>query len=156
VQIRVLAVGSRMPQWVDVACADYLKRLAPHARTSLTEIPAAPRSAKSNDARAIEAEGERLLATLEPGEYVVLLAEQGHEMTTRALAAWLEGRRAAGRDLACIIGGADGVSRTVQARADFTLALSRLTLPHALARVVLLEQLYRAHTILAHHPYHRD
>jgi 23S rRNA (pseudouridine1915-N3)-methyltransferase len=148
VRIRVVAVGSRMPEWVASACAEYLKRLGPHARTSLVELPARARSAKQ--------EGERVLAALESGDYVIVLDERGRELTTRELATWLEARRAAGRDLAFVIGGADGLAPDVLARADFTLALSRLTLPHALARVLLLEQLYRAHTVLAHHPYHRE
>jgi 23S rRNA (pseudouridine1915-N3)-methyltransferase len=152
----VLAVGSRMPDWVAAACADYLKRLAPLTRSSLVEIPAPSRSARSGDARAVATEGERLVAALEPAEYVIVLDERGRGMTTRELASWLEGRRSDGRNLAFIIGGADGVAPNVRARADLVLALSQLTLPHALARVVLLEQLYRAHTVLAHHPYHRD
>jgi 23S rRNA (pseudouridine1915-N3)-methyltransferase len=156
VRIRVLAVGSRMPEWVDTACADYLKRLTAHCRSTLVEIPAAARPAKQDEARAIATEGERLLAAIEPGEYVVVLDERGRELTTRELARWVVTRRADGRDLVFIVGGPDGLAQAVRARADATLALSKLTLPHALARVLLLEQLYRAHAILAHHPYHRD
>lgn len=147
-RIRVVAVGSRMPQWVVAACTDYLKRLGRDTRISLVEIATRAASAKQ--------EGERLLTALEEREYVVALDERGRELTTRELATWLEARRADGRDLAFVIGGADGLAPEVRARADFQLALSRLTLPHALARVLLIEQLYRAHTLLANHPYHRD
>lgn len=155
-RMRVLAVGSRMPAWVDAACAEYLKRLGAFARTELVEIAAPSRSARGCGARAKASEAERLLAALKPGEYVVALDESGRSHTTRELAGWLEARRREGRDLAFLIGGADGFAPAVRERADFTLSLSKLTLPHALARVVLLEQLYRAHTVLAHHPYHRD
>ncbi|MGQ0833893.1 MAG: 23S rRNA (pseudouridine(1915)-N(3))-methyltransferase RlmH [Gammaproteobacteria bacterium] len=147
-RIRVVAVGSRMPQWVDAACTDYLKRFGRDTRISLVEIASRAASAKQ--------ESERLLAALEEREYIVALDEHGRELTTRELATWLEARRADGRDLAFVIGGADGLAPEVRARADFQLALSRLTLPHALARVLLIEQLYRAHTLLANHPYHRD
>jgi 23S rRNA (pseudouridine1915-N3)-methyltransferase len=156
VRIRVLAVGSRMPGWVDAACADYVKRLNGHARTSLVEVAIAARGAKTRQPKAVATEGDRLLAAVEAKEFVVVLDERGRELTTRELALWLEERRKDGRDLAFIIGGPDGLSLKVQARADCTFALSRMTLPHALARVLLLEQLYRAHTVLANHPYHRD
>lgn len=155
-RIRVLAVGSRMPGWVDAACADYVKRLNAHARTSLVEIATATRGAKTRQPKAVSTEGDRLLDSVDAREFVVVLDERGRELATRELAAWLEARRKDGRDLAFIIGGPDGLSLKVQARADWTLSLSRLTLPHALARVLLLEQLYRAHTVLANHPYHRD
>jgi len=156
VRIRVLAVGSRMPGWVDAACTDYVKRLNAHARTSLVEIATAARGAKTRQPKAVATEGDRLLDAVDAREYVVVLDERGRELTTRELATWLEQRRKDGRDLAFVIGGPDGLSLKVQARADWTLSLSRLTLPHALARVLLLEQLYRAHTVLANHPYHRD
>jgi 23S rRNA (pseudouridine1915-N3)-methyltransferase len=86
---------------------------------------------------------------------VVALDERGRELTTRELADWLGSRMQQGEDLAFVIGGADGLAREVLSRSNFTLALSRLTLPHALARVLLAEQLYRAHSILGNHPYHR-
>ena len=82
--------------------------------------------------------------------------ERGRELTTRELATWLDSRMQQGEDLAFLIGGPDGLAPEVLARSNFTLALSRLTLPHALARVLLAEQLYRAHSILTNHPYHRD
>ena len=84
------------------------------------------------------------------------LDERGTQMSTRELADWLGGRMQEGRDLAFLIGGPDGFAAEVAARSDMTLSLSRLTLPHALARVVLAEQLYRAMTIFTHHPYHRE
>jgi 23S rRNA (pseudouridine1915-N3)-methyltransferase len=89
-------------------------------------------------------------------EWVVALDEHGTQMSTRELAGWLGGRMQEGRDLAFLVGGPDGLAPELLARSDFSLSLSRLTLPHALVRVVLAEQLYRAMSILTHHPYHRD
>jgi len=155
VRVRVIAVGTRMPAWVRAACDDYLARLAPRFPVALTEIEPGARRAGSAQ-RAILAEGRRLLGMLTPADHVVALDERGSEFSTRELAGWLGTRIAQAQNLAFLIGGPDGLAREVLARSNFTLSLSRLTLPHALARVVLSEQLYRAHTILTHHPYHRD
>jgi 23S rRNA (pseudouridine1915-N3)-methyltransferase len=144
-----------MPGWVREAVDDYLKRFGTALRVSLTEIEAGPRSG-SSARRAIQIEGERLLAAVHKDEYVVALDERGTEMTTRALATWLSSRMHDGRDLALLIGGPDGFAPDVLARADFKWALSKLTFPHALVRVVLAEQLYRAHSVLSNHPYHRE
>ena len=154
-RVRVIAVGTRMPSWVRSACDEYLKRLGPHLNIALTEIEPGVRPGGARTARARGSEGERLLATLRAGEHVVALDERGAEPTTRELASWLQARMHSGEDLAFLIGGADGLVPEVLSRSNFTLALSRLTLPHALARVLLLEQLYRAVSILTQHPYHR-
>ena len=151
---RVIAVGTRLPGWARAGCAEYLKRLGTFPVT-LVELEPARRSAGSA-ARAVAAEGARLLALLRPAEHVVALDERGRELATAELAAWLKERMRSGDDLTFLIGGADGLAPEVRARSDFTLALSRLTLPHALARLLLAEQLYRAHSILVNHPYHRD
>jgi 23S rRNA (pseudouridine1915-N3)-methyltransferase len=154
-RVRVIAVGTRMPSWVLTACDDYLTRLRSHLPVALTEI--APASRRAGGApRAMAREGERLLAALAPAEHVVALDERGRELTTRELAGWLGTRMQQGEDLAFLIGGPDGLAPEVLARSNLRLALSRLTLPHPLARVLLTEQLYRAHCILANHPYHRD
>jgi 23S rRNA (pseudouridine1915-N3)-methyltransferase len=155
VRVRVIAVGTRMPSWVRSACEEYLTRLRRSLAVALTEIE--PASRRSYDAsQSIAREGERLLAALLPADHVIALDERGRELTTRELAAWLGGRMQQGEDLAFLIGGPDGLAPEVLARSNYTLALSRLTLPHALARVLLAEQLYRAHCILGNHPYHRD
>jgi 23S rRNA (pseudouridine1915-N3)-methyltransferase len=153
---RVIAVGTRMPAWVRSACDDYLKRLATSLPVTLHEIEAGARRAAGDTARATAAEAKRILAALAERDHVVVLDERGQQLATREFADWLQTRRREGEDLAFVIGGPDGLAPPVRARADFSLALSRLTLPHALARVVLAEQLYRAHAILSHHPYHRD
>jgi 23S rRNA (pseudouridine1915-N3)-methyltransferase len=155
VRIRVIAIGSRMPGWVREAVEDYLKRFAVALRVSLIEIEAGPRTGSSAK-RAIGIEGERLLAALRKDEYVVALDERGTEMTTKSLATWLGARMRDGRDLALLIGGPDGFAPEIFDRADYKWALSKLTFPHALVRVVLAEQLYRAHSLLNNHPYHRE
>jgi 23S rRNA (pseudouridine1915-N3)-methyltransferase len=155
-KVRLIAVGSRMPAWVRQAYDDYIARLHPTVRVALTEIEPGVRSAGRLPQKAIETEGRRLLAALRKGEFVVALDERGTQMSTRELAAWLAARQRDGADLAFLIGGPDGYAPEVLARSDFRWALSRLTLPHALVRVVLAEQLYRAHALLANHPYHRD
>ena len=154
-RVRVIAIGTRMPSWVRSACDEYLTRLRGSLAVALTEI--APASRRAGGApQAVARESERLLASLLPADHVVALDERGRQLTTRELAGWLGGRMQQGEDLAFLIGGPDGLAPAVLARSNYTLALSRLTLPHALARVLLTEQLYRAHCILANHPYHRD
>jgi 23S rRNA (pseudouridine1915-N3)-methyltransferase len=155
-RLRIIAVGSRMPKWVQEPFDDYLTRLSAGLKVTLTEIEPGSRTAGRPPGKAIEAEGQRILAAVRPGEYVVALDERGKEMTTRELAAWLAGRLQDGSDLAFLIGGPDGFAPEVLQRSDFKWSLSRLTFPHALVRVVLAEQLYRAHGILSNHPYHRD
>ena len=145
-----------MPAWVRSACDEYLGRLSGALPVTLQEIEPATRTAASMPARAIAAEGERLLAALRPGEYVTGLDERGTQLSTRELAAWLKTRMQEGADLAFLIGGPDGLAREVLGRSQLRWSLSRLTLPHALVRVLLAEQLYRAHSILTNHPYHRD
>jgi 23S rRNA (pseudouridine1915-N3)-methyltransferase len=153
---RVIAVGTRPPAWVREACADYTRRLGSRLKLTLVEIEPGPRSAGQSPRKAVEAEARKLLTALRPDEWVVALEERGTEMSTRELADWLGGRMREGRDLAFLIGGPDGFAAEVPARSDMSLSLSRLTLPHALVRVVLAEQLYRAVSILTHHPYHRE
>ena len=154
-RIRVIAIGSRMPGWVREAVDDYLKRFAVSLRVSIIEIEAGNRTG-GNARRAMEIEGERLLAAVRKDEFVVALDERGTEMTTKQLATWLEGHMREGRDVALLIGGPDGFTPEVLARANFKWSLSKLTFPHALVRVVLAEQLYRAHSLLNNHPYHRE
>jgi 23S rRNA (pseudouridine1915-N3)-methyltransferase len=155
-RVRLIAVGSRMPKWVREAYEDYITRLGSGLKVSLTEIDPGPRSAGRPPQKAMEVESKKLLAAVRKDDYVVALDERGTEMTTRELAAWLKSRMQDGRDLAFLVGGPDGFAPEVLTRSDFKWSLSRLTFPHALVRVVLAEQLYRAHGVLANHPYHRD
>ncbi len=154
-RIRIIAVGERLPKWVDEVVGDYTQRMAGSLKVALVEVPAGQRSGRGDPAQATQLEGRRILALLKPQEYVVVLDEPGAQLTTRELATWLSGRMHDGSDLALVIGGPDGLAQEVVMGADQQLSLSRLTLPHPLVRVVLAEQLYRAHTVLSGHPYHR-
>ena len=155
-RLRVVAVGTRMPGWVDAAVADYLRRVRSPWRLELVEIEAAPRSASRGAAQATLREGERVLAALRERERVVLLDETGRQLDTRELSSRLVTLEREAPDVALLIGGPDGHAPAVRARASESWSLSRLTLPHGLARVLLAEQIYRAQSILLGHPYHRD
>jgi 23S rRNA (pseudouridine1915-N3)-methyltransferase len=156
VRVRLIAVGSRMPKWVREAYEDYITRLGSRLKVTLVEIEPGPRSAGRTPQKAMEAEGQKLLAALRKDDYVIALDEHGSQMSTRELATWLGNRMQEGRDLAFLVGGPDGFVPEVLGRSDLKWSLSRLTFPHALVRVVLAEQLYRAHGVLANHPYHRE
>jgi len=156
-RLRVIAVGTRMPARVDAAVEDYSRRLRGTWRLELSALsPASRRQAGGAPAAAKASEARRILALLSERDLVVPLDERGEQFSTLELSAWLEARRGEGRDLAFVIGGPDGLSDEVLARGRLRWSLSRLTLPHALVRVVLAEQLYRASTLLAGHPYHRS
>ncbi|MBV6415946.1 MAG: Ribosomal RNA large subunit methyltransferase H [Steroidobacteraceae bacterium] len=154
-RVCIYAVGTRMPAWVDAGCDTYLKRLRGAFRVELVELAPGARSANAPVGRAVQEEGARLLARLGKDDHVVALDERGKAFTSLELADWLGERLREGHDLSFLIGGPDGFAPAVRARARLTWSLSRLTLPHGLARVLLAEQLYRAHTVLAGHPYHR-
>ena len=151
----LLAVGQRMPRWVDEAYADYAKRLPPETPLLLKEIRAEARSSSLSAEAVMEREAQRIEAALPPGARLLALDERGQRLTTAALAEQLQHWRQDGRDVALIVGGADGLAPRLKQRADGLLRLSDLTLPHGLVRVLLAEQLYRAHSLLAGHPYHR-
>ncbi len=155
-RVRVIAVGTRMPAWVRSACHEYLTRLERGLPVALSEIAPAARRSGASPQQALALEGERLLAALRPADHVVALDERGTQLSTRELAEWLNARMHSGEDLTFVIGGPDGLAREVLTRSQLALSLSRLTLPHALVRVLLAEQLYRAHSLLGNHPYHRD
>ncbi|HTW38205.1 MAG TPA: 23S rRNA (pseudouridine(1915)-N(3))-methyltransferase RlmH [Steroidobacteraceae bacterium] len=154
--MRVIAVGRRLPKWVGEVFADYVRRLPGTLRIALEELSPGPRGGSRGCSQAIATERDRLLGAVRGEDFVVALDEHGRELTTQELAGWLAQRMRAGQDLAFLIGGPDGLAPAVLERSNFTWSLSRLTLPHALVRVVLAEQLYRAHTVLTGHPYHRE
>ena len=154
-KLTLLSVGDKLPAWADTAAAEYLKRMPREARMELVEIKPEKRAGQSADSiKAIEA--ARILDKLPPGARLVALDEHGREVSTRELADLLARWMADGRDVALVIGGADGLAANLLERAELKLARSRLTLPHALARVLLAEQMYRAISLLNNHPYHRE
>ena len=150
----VVAVGHRMPAWVDAGFAEYAGRMPREARIELAALKPAPRGGPVK--RVLETEGERISSALPADCVKVVLDERGTLVRTVDLARRIARWREMGRDVAFIVGGADGLADSVKKSADFVWSLSPLTLPHGLARVVLAEQLYRAHSILHNHPYHRE
>ena len=144
-----------MPAWVDAGFQEYAKRMPREAALMLREIRAEPRAEGAPVERCIEAEAKRIRAAMPKGAFAVVLDERGKACTTRELARRMEKWQAEGRDVALVIGGADGLAQDVRAGADWLWSLSPLTLPHGLVRVVVAEQLYRAHSLLRGHPYHR-
>ncbi len=152
--IRVLAVGERQPDWVTTATDTYVSRLPRPWRFSIDTLPAAQRG-KSAATSAKDVEGQTILSAVGAGERLIALDEHGRQRSSVELSAWLDTWQQDGRDVCLVIGGADGLSQECLARADARWSLSQLTLPHGLARVVVVEQLYRASSLLAGHPYHR-
>jgi 23S rRNA (pseudouridine1915-N3)-methyltransferase len=154
-RVRLISVGGRMPAWVDAAWADYAKRLPREFRLELVELPLATRGKNPDIARAKQQESERVLKAVPDAARIVALDERGEHWSSLDLSEHLKRWQADGREVALLVGGPDGHSPEVLQRAQQKWALSRLTLPHALVRVLLIEQLYRATTLLAGHPYHR-
>jgi len=152
-KLRVLAIGKDRSGLYAPAVEEYVKRLTRYVRFELVELPEAKKHAGTPRAR--EEEGAALLARLDPREHVVALDERGKEYTSVELARRVEGWQGQGRDVALLVGGSDGLAPEVLARAQEKLALSRFTLAHRLARLVLVEQLYRAMTIVRGEPYHK-
>ncbi len=151
---RVIAAGTRLPSWIDAGFEDYRRRLRAPLEIELVEISVASRS-QLGASRAREREGRAMLAALGRSDYVVVLEVTGRAMSTEQTAAWLSLRMREGSAIALLIGGPDGLAPACLERAAFAWSLSPLTLAHGLARVVLAEQLYRAASLLAGHPYHR-
>lgn len=150
---RVIAAGTRMPDWINAGFRDYQKRTTKPLSVELHEITVTARGADS--ARAIAREGMAMLAALGKDDHVVALEVGGKSMSTEALANWLSVRMREGGGLAFLIGGPDGLAPACRERAALQWSLSPLTFPHGLVRVMLVEQLYRAASLLAGHPYHR-
>ena len=155
-KLALVVVGQRLPGWAETACEDYLKRFPPDWRVELKAVKAEPRTqGKTVDAMKA-AEAQRIEAACAKGARRVVLDERGTRLTTAQLAQRLLAWQLDGRDVALLIGGPDGLADTLKDGADETLRLSDLTLPHAFARVLLAEALYRAWSVNAGHPYHRE
>jgi 23S rRNA (pseudouridine1915-N3)-methyltransferase len=155
VRIHLIAVGTRMPAWVEQGYAEYARRLPPDCALQLTEIPAGKRGKGADIARLTREEGERTLAAVPKGARIVVLDVKGQAWSTEQLAQTLDAWRNEGRDVALLVGGPEGLAPECLARAEQRWSLSALTLPHPLVRIVVAEQLYRAWSILSNHPYHR-
>ncbi len=152
----IVSVGHKMPDWITAGFNEYTKRMPREARIELLEIKPEPRTTGKTTMQIMEAEAQRILAALPQNCLRIALDQRGIQPTTRQLAAQMQDWMRAGRDVAFIIGGADGLHESVKQAAQQLLALSALTLPHAVVRVLLAEQLYRAHSLMHNHPYHRE
>lgn len=155
-RLRILAVGSRLPAWAEQGIADFHKRFPRTLPVRIETVEAAPRKGGRTAEQLRAADSQRLLARIKEGERVVALDERGRQHSTRGLTARLEAWQQEARDVCLVIGGPDGHDETLRQRADELLSLSQLTLPHALARLLLMEQLYRAWSLQTGHPYHRE
>ena len=155
-KVRLIAVGTRMPKWVAAGVAEYEPRLPREWRFEIVEIPVAARSASADVARLKKAEGEKRLRAIPAGAEVIALDERGESLSTVEWAAAVREWQRHGRDVALLVGGPDGLAPECLARAQRRWSLSKLTLPHALVRVFVLEQLYRAWSVTQGHPYHRE
>ena len=151
----VVAVGQRVPAWAQAGWDEYARRFPPELRVELKAIKTEPRASKTL-ATLLAAERERITAAISPGSRVVALDEHGTALTTMALAQRLTQWQLGGDDVALVIGGPDGLEPGFKRSAHERIRLSDLTLPHAMVRVLLVEQLYRAWSINANHPYHRE
>ena len=153
-KIRLIAVGGRPSQWVTNGFEEYARRLPREMPLELVEVAPATGRRRSPE-RVREEEAGRLLGRLGDRDWVVALDERGKTWSTLDLAAKLDNWRMQGRDVTFLVGGAEGLSDACRERADEVVALSAMTLPHALVRVVLAEQIYRCWTVISGHPYHR-
>jgi len=154
-RVRLIAVGTRLPPWVEQGVAEFRVRLPREWRFELVEIAVAARGKNADLARLKQAEGDKMMRAIPDGAEIVAFDERGESLATAGWAKALEAWQRDGRDVALLIGGPDGLAPECLARAQRRWSLSKLTLPHALVRVLVLEQLYRAWTVTQGHPYHR-
>ena len=154
-KLMIVAVGQRVPDWAQTAYDDYAKRFPPEIRVELKAVKTEPRGSKTLETL-LSAERERIEAAIPRGSRIVALDERGTTLTTKALAQQLNEWQLESDDVALVIGGPDGLDPAFRAAAHQRIRLSDLTLPHAMVRVLLIEQLYRAWSVNANHPYHRE
>lgn len=155
-QLLIIAVGKKMPAWIENGFEEYARRMPPECRIILKEIRPADRAAGKSAQSVMAAEQTRIEAALPKNGRVIALDEHGKDLTTMQLSGELEKWRQEGRDVAFVIGGADGLNSAFKKNADELVRLSSLTLPHGMVRVLLAEQLYRAWSLTQNHPYHRN
>ncbi len=155
-KLLILAVGHKMPSWISDGFNEYSKRMPREAKIELIEIKPEPRTTGKSVPQIMEAEAQRIRAALPNDVFRIVLDERGTHLTTRQLTQQMKDWLGGGRDVAFIIGGADGLHESIRSSANLLLALSAMVLPHGMVRVLLAEQLYRAHSLLHNHPYHRE
>jgi len=155
-RIRFIVVGKKMPAWVQTGYQEYARRLPRELELDLVEIPLAHRGKNADITRLLKKEGDAMMAAIKPTDFVVSLDVTGKSWTTADLAKQLSKWQSLGNDICLLVGGPDGLSPLCSARAQQQWSLSALTFPHPLVRVVIAEALYRAWSINAGHPYHRE
>jgi len=144
-----------MPAWVETACADFTKRMPRESTVEIVDIKPEKRAAGNSTENIQLIEAKRILEAV-GRDYLIACDERGQEITTLQLADKMKQWQTLGRDVSIVIGGADGLHASLKQQADWLWGLSKLTLPHAFVRVLLCEQLYRAHSVIHNHPYHRE
>jgi 23S rRNA (pseudouridine1915-N3)-methyltransferase len=154
-KLRIVSVGHKMPDWVETACNEYIKRMPRELAIEIIEIKPDKRADGKNSTTVQEAEAKRILEAAGK-DFLIACDERGQQITTLQLAEKMKFWQTLGKDVSIIIGGADGLHENLKHRADWLWGLSPLTLPHAFVRVLLSEQLYRAHSVIQGHPYHRE
>lgn len=154
-KVRLLTVSHKQPSWVHEGCEEYTKRLPREWGFQLLEIKPEPRTSGASTDRVQAAEAARLRAAVPKGAWVVALDERGEAWSTQVLAERLARWQQLGRDVAFLVGGADGLDPALRDGANQRVSLSAMTLPHGLVRIVVVEQLYRAASLLQGHPYHK-
>lgn len=155
-KLLIVSVGHKMPDWITTGFNEYAKRMPREAKIELLEIKPEPRTTGKTVAQIMESEAQRILAALPKNCLRIVLDEHGIPLTTGKFTAQMQDWMRDGNDVAFIIGGADGLHTSIKRAAGQLLALSALTLPHGMVRVLLAEQLYRAHSLMHNHPYHRE
>jgi len=154
-KIHIIAVGNKLPGWINDASHEYIKRFPHEIDIQLTELKPEKRSSSKSTEKVQELESQRIRNVVSVRNRVVALDESGKQWTTKQFAETCEKWMQEGQDTTFILGGADGLHESIKQSADIMLSLSKLTFPHGLARVILIEQLYRALSIIKNHPYHR-
>lgn len=155
-RLRLIAVGQKMPDWVSTGYQNYAKRFPGDCQLELIEVAAGKRGKNADIARILKQEGEAMLAAVGKGDRIVTLEVTGKAWTTPQLASRLEFWFMDGRDISLLVGGPEGLAPECIAAAEERWSLSPLTLPHPMVRVIIAESLYRAWSVTANHPYHRE
>jgi len=155
-KIHLIAVGKKMPEWINTGYSEFSKRMPPELQINLIEITPSTRNKSTSIEKNIKEEGERIQSAIPDNSKLIVLDEKGKDFSSIALSKEMESWLPMGQDISIVIGGADGIDPVIKQQADEKWSLSSLTLPHALVRVVVAEQLYRAWSIMKGHPYHRE
>jgi len=155
-KVHLIAVGKKMPEWINSGYAEFSKRMPPELQIDLIEITPSVRNKTTPTEKNIKEEGNRIQSAIPANSRLIVLDEKGKNFSSIALSKKMESWLPMGQDIVLVIGGADGIDPKIKQQADEKWSLSSFTLPHALVRVVVAEQLYRAWSILKGHPYHRE